>query len=303
MPLIFISGIIPAVNNEAGLIGMSTMALFVNGQEISKEEVEAEKERLRSQHDKVFAQMEEKARDRQLCQWCRENVIERVLMVQTAQQRTPDIPEDHIANAYQHLLSQNPAIADADKDGTLAEIKTQLQVENLVQQITSSLPEPTEDQIEKFYNENIEQFTIPQTIHAAHIVFHPSQEITPDEQKKKLTDILADIRNGADFAETAAKVSDCGDDGGDLGYFARGKMVPEFEEVVFNMEVGQISDVFQTEFGFHIARVLDKKPEIPCELKYAREIITKQLQQHAGEEAIAAFLDAQKAKAKITGEL
>jgi len=279
------------------------MALFVNGQEISKEEVEAEKERLRSQHDKVFAEMEEKARDHQLCQWCRENVIERVLMVQAAQQRTPDIPEDHITNAYQHLLSQNPAITGADKDSTLADIKTQLQVENLAQQITSFLPEPTEDQIEKFYNENIEQFTIPQTIHAAHIVFHPSQEITPDEQKEKLTDILSDISFGVDFAEIAAKVSDCGDDGGDLGYFARGKMVPEFEDVVFNMEVGQVSDVFQTEFGFHIARVLDKKSPIPCELKYAREIITKQLQQHAGEEAIAAFLDMQKAKAKITGEL
>ena len=279
------------------------MALFVNGQEISREEIDAEKQRLRPQYEQAFAQMEEKAREEQLCQWCKENAIEQVLLKQAAQEKMTDITDDSVAQAYQQLLSQNPAIKYVDKNKVLAGIKTQLQVEKLIQQLTSDLPDLTEKQIEKFYNDNIEQFTMPETVHAAHIVLHPSQDVSPDEQKKKLATILNEIKNGADFIKTANKFSDCSDDGGDLGYFSRGKMVPEFEDVVFNMEVGQVSDVFQTEFGYHIAKVLDKKPKMPCELQYVREIITKQLQQQVREKAITNFIDQQKNKAEIKGEL
>jgi len=278
------------------------MALFVNGQEISSKEIDTEKERLRGQHDQAFADMEEADREKQLSRWCKENVIERVLLQQAAVKKMPDVTDDNIEQAYQYLLTQNPEIQNADKDKVRADIKTQIQVENLMQQIVSGLDEPTEEQIEKFYHDDIEQFTIPPTIRASHIVFHPSKDISVDEQKKKLAGILDEIKNGADFVETATKFSDCGDNGGDLGYFARGKMVPAFEDVVFNMEVGQVSDVFQTEFGVHIAKVLDKKPEMPCELQYAREMITKQLQQQSRETAITDFIDQQKDKAEIKDE-
>jgi len=278
------------------------MSLFVNGQEISSKDIDAEKERLRQQHDQAFADMKEADREKQLSRWCKENVIERVLLQQAAEKKMPDVTDDNIEQAYKYLLTQNPEIQNADKDKVRADIKRQIQVENLMQKITAGIDEPTEEQIEKFYNDDIEQFTIPPTIRAAHIVFHPSKDVSVDEQKKKLAGILDDIKNGADFVETATKFSDCGDNGGDLGYFARGKMVPAFEDVVFDMEIGQVSDVFQTEFGVHIAKVLDKKPEMPCELQYAREMITNQLQQQSRETAITNFIDLQKEKAEIKDE-
>ena len=279
------------------------MSLFVNGQEISREEIDTEKQRLRPQYKQTFAQMEEKAREEQLFQWCKENVIEQVLLKQTAQEMITDITDDSIAQAYQQLLSQNPAIKSVDKDKVLADIKTQLQIEKLIQQLTSNLPEPTEKQIKKLYHDNIEQFTISETVHAAHIVFHPNQDISQEKQKKKLNAILNEIKNGADFIKMANKHSDCRDNDSDLGYFSRGKMVPEFEDVVFDMEVGQVSDVFQTEFGYHIAKVLDKKPKMPCELQYVREFITNQLQQQVREKTITNFIDQQKSKAEIKYEL
>ena len=68
-----------------------------------------------------------------------------------------------------------------------------------------------------------------------------------------------ELRNGAAFAEVADRYSDCPGSGGDIGWFPRGEMVPEFDEVVFALAPGENSEVFRTRFGFHIVRVLERK--------------------------------------------
>jgi parvulin-like peptidyl-prolyl isomerase len=76
------------------------------------------------------------------------------------------------------------------------------------------------------------------------------------EAQTQITGIKAEIDGGADFAELAQKHSDCpsGKSGGDLGSFGRGAMVPPFEQSAFGMEVGQISDIVETDFGYHIIK-------------------------------------------------
>lgn len=77
-----------------------------------------------------------------------------------------------------------------------------------------------------------------------------------DEALTEIGDIKEKIANGEDFASLASAHSDCpsGRDGGDLGFFPRGAMVPEFDEVAFDLEVGQDSDVVPTAFGYHLLR-------------------------------------------------
>ncbi|SCA54794.1 Parvulin-like peptidyl-prolyl isomerase [Candidatus Terasakiella magnetica] len=77
---------------------------------------------------------------------------------------------------------------------------------------------------------------------------------TKDEALSQITQMKTDIDGGADFAELAQKNSDCpsGGNGGDLGVFGRGQMVPEFEQAAFSMEVGATSDVVETDFGYHL---------------------------------------------------
>ena len=136
-------------------------------------------------------------------------------------------------------------------------------------------------------------------VRASHIVMHHKVDVEDKNIKEKMQQILKELRDGADFDDMARKHSDCPENGGDLGYFGRGKMVAEFEDVVFAMEPGQISDVFKTEFGYHIATVTDKKPPMPCPLEHVRELIVRELTEQARQKAIEKFIDAQKAKAVI----
>lgn len=74
-------------------------------------------------------------------------------------------------------------------------------------------------------------------------------------------ELLTQLKNGKDFAELARKHSLCpsGKNGGDLGFFTRGRMVKEFEDTAFNLEKGQISNPVKTKFGYHLIKVTDKK--------------------------------------------
>lgn len=113
----------------------------------------------------------------------------------------------------------------------------------------------TDEECEAYYNENKDQFK-EEMIRAAHIL------VDEEEQAKEL---LAAIENGADFHELASVNSKCpsGSRGGDLGDFGRGQMVPEFEQAAFALNIGEISGVVKTQFGYHLIKLLDKKDVLP----------------------------------------
>jgi peptidyl-prolyl cis-trans isomerase D len=120
----------------------------------------------------------------------------------------------------------------------------------------------TPQEIESYYNANIQQFQMPEQVRASHILLKTEGK---DEAtvRKQAEDILKEAKApGADFAALAKKYSE--DDGskvngGDLDYFSKGRMVPEFEQAAFSMQPGQISDLVKSQFGFHIIKVVDKK--------------------------------------------
>jgi len=110
----------------------------------------------------------------------------------------------------------------------------------------------TENELSDFYNKNKHIFTESETVKASHI-------LVSDEKQAK--EIAKEIDDGLSFEEAASKYSHCPTNvvGGDLGYFEKGKMVPEFEAVAFNMEIGEISGPVKTDFGYHIIKLVDKK--------------------------------------------
>ena len=117
--------------------------------------------------------------------------------------------------------------------------------------------------------------------------------------KAEMEEVAAKLAAGEDFGELVEKHSDCPERGGDLGYFPRGQMVPSFEEVVFEMEKGQTSGVFATEFGWHIAKVTDRVAAAPCPLEQAREVVERQWRAEKEQRALEQYVDAEKAKATI----
>lgn len=109
-----------------------------------------------------------------------------------------------------------------------------------------------EDEVVSYYNNNKESFKNPETVKASHIL------VKTEEEANKT---IEEIQNGLSFEKAAEKYSTCPSKarGGDLGFFAKGQMVPEFENAAFNMGKGEMSDPVKTQFGYHIIKLVDKK--------------------------------------------
>jgi len=133
--------------------------------------------------------------------------------------------------------------------------------------------------IEKAYNSSIEQYTTPEQVRASHILLKTEGK-TDADVKAKAEAILKQAKAGADFAELAKKNSEDesnAKNGGDLDYFGRGRMVPEFDQAVFAMQPGQISDLVKTQYGYHIIKLVDKKNAATRSLAEVRQQLTDQL--------------------------
>src|SRR5258705_1123063 len=148
----------------------------------------------------------------------------------------------------------------------------------------------TPQDIDSYYNSNVQQFQTPEQVRASHILLKTEGK---DEAavRKQAEDILKQVKApGADFAALAKKYSE--DDGskatgGDLDYFSKGRMVPEFESAAFSMQPGQISDLVKSQFGFHIIKVVDKKPASSRTLDEARAQILDTISSQRVDQQIA----------------
>ena len=133
--------------------------------------------------------------------------------------------------------------------------------------------------VERAYNDNIEQYSTPEQVRASHILFRTEGK-DDAAVKAKAEELLKQAKAGADFGELAKKNSEdegSAKNGGDLDYFGRGKMVAEVDAVVFTMQPGQISDLVKSQFGYHIIKVTDKKTGNTRSLAEMRQQLTDQL--------------------------
>ncbi|MCE5299483.1 MAG: SurA N-terminal domain-containing protein [Spirochaetia bacterium] len=170
----------------------------------------------------------------------------------------------------------------------------------------------TEDQMKDYYALNKKNYEKPDRVRASHILIRPDASPTSptgrtDEQAAKFAkDLLARVKAGEDFATLAKKYSqDPGSavNGGDLDYFARGMMVPEFENAAFSMAAGQVSDVIKTQFGYHILKVTGKEAGFEPTYEKMRSKVLAEIQKEEGlklmQEKAAAMKDAIKSPSDL----
>ena len=133
--------------------------------------------------------------------------------------------------------------------------------------------------IEREYNNNSEQYSTPEQVRASHILLKTEGK-DDAAVKAKAEELLKRARGGADFADLAKKNSEdegSAKNGGDLDYFGKGRMVPEFDAAVFAMQPGQISDLVKTQYGYHIIKLMDKKAATTRPLAEVRQQLSDQL--------------------------
>jgi peptidyl-prolyl cis-trans isomerase D len=168
-----------------------------------------------------------------------------------------------------------------------------------VESIRSKVVVPAAD-IERAYNDRIGEYTTPEQVRASHILLKIEGK---DEAAVRAQgeEVLKKAKAGADFAALAKQYSEdegSAPNGGDLDYFGRGRMVPEFDAVAFTMEPGQISDLVKTSFGFHIIKLVDKKVGTTRTLDEVRPQLQDQLSVERAQQQAANL--AESLRARIT---
>jgi len=162
----------------------------------------------------------------------------------------------------------------------------------------------SEQQAKQYYEQNKQRFNRPEQVRASHILIEVSPN-DPQEKKDqalaKAKQLLEQIQGGADFAELARAHSACPSSsrGGDLGYFGKGEMEEPFEKAVFALQVGQVGDIVQTRYGYHIIKVTDRRPARQIPFKEARDSIIAQLKEAKKAEIAREYINSLKAAAKI----
>ncbi len=229
-----------------------------------------------------------------------ETMVERTLLMQAAREAGVVVSPEEVDRRVLALASEYPAesfdSALAQGQTTRTELtrttRTQLTIEKLFAQKVYARMAITEDAIRREYEEKATDFQEVESVHAQQIVVKGI-----DEAKRLQSQLYA----GKKFSELARRYSLSPDAkvGGDLGFVARGVMPSQFDDVLFRLNVGQVSDVVSTEYGFHLFKVLEKKPARKKELFEVRAPIEQRLLAQLKEEGQKEFVKALRVKAEL----
>ena len=280
----------------------------VNGQEISAEAVNFELDRLvrfYMGHGMTMAEirqnlpkLEAKALD--------QAIGAKLLLDQAARLDIPVTEKDidaEVARVVQQvggeenykkaLAAQGISEADFRK-----ELEKGARVNMLVNQACAHVADPTEDEVTAFYEAHKAEYVEPPQVLCQHILVKGSNDAALDKIKEIRERIVNDK---ADFAEEAKKHSDCpsGAQGGSLGWFGRGMMVPEFDKAAFEMKKGEVSGVVTTEFGYHIIYKADERGGGQQTIVDVHDQIKDLLRHEARGKAMDAYVAELREKAKI----
>ena len=190
-------------------------------------------------------------------------------------------------------------------DEARKEMSEGLSINKLIEEVTKDV-KAGEEAIAKFYEENARYFEKPEQVEASHILIKvdaadATNETAKAAAKAKAESLRAQILAGTNFAELAAIHSDCPSkaQGGSLGSFGRGQMVKPFEDVAFALGTNEVSEVVETQFGFHVIKVTGKTPAGKTPLEEVRDQIEEHLSGEDKGKKVTDLINELKAKAKV----
>lgn len=183
------------------------------------------------------------------------------------------------------------------------QIRRGRRTDKLVAQVVASVEPPSDEECREYFEEHREEYEKAERVLAQHILITPKDSTVEGKAaaRRKLEEIRERVRSGADFGDEATAHSDCpsGKNGGSLGWFSRGMMVPAFEKAAFEMAVGEVSDIVETQFGYHLIYKTDHEPAATADYVDVADKIRDLLLHSRRGEAVAKFVTELKAKAKI----
>lgn len=151
-----------------------------------------------------------------------------------------------------------------ERDALMSSLRQDLLIRKYLEDKFSSQIDISEEKVREYFDTNRDQFIMPDSVHARHILVRvqpDDDEATREAKRARIDDVLTKIEAGGDFAELAKENSDdpSAIRGGDLGTFAQGTMVAPFDSAAFALKKGAVSGVVETQYGYHLIKVEDKK--------------------------------------------
>jgi peptidyl-prolyl cis-trans isomerase SurA len=197
-------------------------------------------------------------------------ILEEKLQIQEGKKRGLEVDDSAVEAAVKNIeqkngLEEGQLALMLESEGRSMEsyknkIRDQILVSKVVRFELGSRTNISERKITKYYHNNQKDFWEPSKARVRHILILAEEGLSVDKKKEKyllVKNILREVKGGRDFAAAAKEYSEdiSSSEGGDVGFVEKGKMVPEFENAVYRMKEGEISDIVETEYGYHIIKV------------------------------------------------
>jgi len=307
-------GAAPA-NAERPQLKETDVVLEVDGTAITVLDV---RELFTARYGRQFESMPAEQRamvEPQVQQMVMNELIQKTLLINAADKEGMKVTPEEVEKSLKEIAAKIPEGASLEEfaknagvslDRIRQQISTDTKVRKLYEKVTADVAAPAEADVKKYFDEHPEEFEQKASVEASHILIStqgiedPAQLAAKEKIAKELrTELVA--KKGENFAEMAGLHSDCPSkaQGGDLGEFEKGQMVPAFETAAFSQEVGVIGETVKTDFGYHIIKVSGKKEAKTLAYADVKEDLTKTLLDQTKSEKMNAFVETLREKAKI----
>lgn len=231
-----------------------------------------------------------------------DHLVERQLILNEAAKRKVTVTPAEVDAKIAELSKSLPPGTDIKQalvaqGMTLKDLQTEVHDGLVIQAVAGAITAGvavTDEEAEAYYNGHLTEYDRPEEVRVRHILV---------QDKAKAEELLTQLKGGANFEALAKEHSEdpgSGAEGGDLGFFGKGRMVPEFEAVAFKLKPGELSGLVQTQFGYHILQGVDHRDARRVPLAEAKEEIKTKLGEERKDAALTAWLADQKKAAKVT---
>ncbi len=285
----------------------------VNGKPIDPAAYDREMKKLNMRYEKTGQKLSDEER-KKIESAVLDDLITREVLYQESEKAGIKVSDEEVNKQYDMIVKRYPDEKkfkellkqwDFTEEEIKSEIKRRTAVQELIKTNVTDKINIEDKDVKKFYDDNPDKFQSSEEVKASHILIKldpaKADEAKKTDAKKKLEDTKERLAKGEDFAKLAKEISEgpSNKNGGDLGFVRRGQMVKPFEDAVFALDAGEVSDIVETQFGYHLIKVFEKKPARKVEFKEVKERLSNQLKQQKAQEKAIAYIEKLKESAKI----
>ena len=247
------------------------MAYNINGEHIGDQVFEDEFESIKDHYESI-GETVCCDRDEEIRKLSLENVISRTLLEQESISRYGEIEESAVEARFNEVIAEhggeqnfydNTGFNAGDVSVIKRKLKSSLMIDRLLEDELDEEAVPTDEDLEAYYQENIESYMSEEQVRVSQIFIEPSSQDAAKEAYIALRGVRQELLDGKDFDKAAREHGSEVDREIDLGFMRQGETMPEVEAITFSMNIGEISPVVATHYGFHLFKVTDRKDPEP----------------------------------------